>query len=76
MQKEDMMDKDMMNKDMQDQDMQDADPVTELTLEDQEMVTGGLVDLVKHYCKNCGKVTMQYIARNGYVCSACSSLNS
>lgn len=66
---------DMEKNEMTGKDLQDMDSMIELAPEEEEMVTGGLVDLVKHFCVKCNKYTMQYVAKNGYVCSACGTLN-
>lgn len=57
-------------------DLQDMDSVTELAPEEEEIVVGGVVDLEKYYCTHCKRYTMQYHAKNGYVCTVCGSLNN
>ena len=61
-------------------DARDYKKAAVLTEQEKEVVTGGREDIwsldqAKHYCSKCKKKTMQYVASNGYVCSACGTLN-
>lgn len=66
---------------MTDKDLKDNSKAAVLTERDIEVVTGGGLgagglNQVRHYCGKCKKKTMQYKASNGFVCSACGTLNA